>query len=342
MSSRRLRVVAIAAVALVPAAGRAAAESCGDVNDEVRRVTARGVVVLSFAPDGEGVQPYDISPDGKRVLFSGEVGGNSGLWTAALDGSSLRRLGHGSNGRFSPDGRSVAYVDYTSALCPAILVVSSAGGRARRVARCADNPTWSPDSTRIAFVDERGGPSARRHLAVVGARGGRVRALTPWIWPGLPMDRPAWAPDGSRLAYDAGDPVRASTRPHAYAIRADGTRRTFLGFGIDPAWAPDGSAIVLTRPVRTRGGSAHWALSTVTPAGRFLREVGPYARLPAWAAWRGIAYVGLSRGVEQVFLVAPGSPPRQLTADRVDIDSEITALLWRGNGSLLYLRQRCS
>jgi dipeptidyl aminopeptidase/acylaminoacyl peptidase len=106
-----------------------------------------------------------ISPSGKWVLFSVtdvSLANNTKinhLWIVPLDGSSKEHqltTGSGeSNGRFSPDGKSVLYSaddqlslapwdDATGTLAPAHAVTSLATG--------ADGGLWAPDSKHILFT----------------------------------------------------------------------------------------------------------------------------------------------------------------------------------------------
>ena len=90
-----------------------------------------------------------------------------------------------------------------------------------------DDPRWSPDGRRIAFVDNW------RQVYVMNADGSGHRRLT--------RNRarsvaPAWSPDGQRIAFERlGD---------VYVIDADGTgERRLSQIGTHPSWSPDGQKI---------------------------------------------------------------------------------------------------
>jgi dipeptidyl aminopeptidase/acylaminoacyl peptidase len=92
---------------------------------------------------------------------------------------------------------------------------------------------WSPDGSRIAFVD-----LADRNLYAMNRDGSNPVRLTT---DGL-VSRPAWSPDGSRIAVAQNGSI--------VVIQADGSGRRILTAGSAPAWSPDGSRIAF---VRSRG-----------------------------------------------------------------------------------------
>jgi Tol biopolymer transport system component len=109
-------------------------------------------------------------------------------------------------------------------------------------------PTWSPDSSRIAFVTDGPRTAPNSHnIWVMRRDGSRKRNLTP--------DRnrdvdPAWSPDGTELAFSSAPFPYAA--PEVEVIAADGTRRRTLAQGSQPAWSPDGKelAYVAARQIR--------------------------------------------------------------------------------------------
>jgi dipeptidyl aminopeptidase/acylaminoacyl peptidase len=183
---------------------------------------------------GSGFTSLDWAPNGQTLLF----GSASNLDVIQGDGAKLRSLGAGVAGRWSPDGRRIAFYRPDG-----LFVMNANGTGAHQLARdryATSAPTWSPDGKRIAFVACSAAflsrPCEHQYgfdLYSVLAAGGGKRRLTPKS--GYPQC-PAWSKAGY-LAYTTADNQLA-------LLQADGHVRTFT-LGGCPAWAPGGHRLAV-------------------------------------------------------------------------------------------------
>ena len=226
------------------------------------------------------VADYDPAwrPDGNLLAFTGVVADTGGvsriaydhagdIWTMATDGSDKKRL-------------------------------TTTGGNGAP----AQDPTWKPDGTALAFDTFSNGG---QHLAMVNSDGSGFTLLAPSV----DGSAPVWSPDGTKLAFDSfsGDsstinvltvstghvdqvttPVTGrldlypSWSPNGnklvferfdeqsgsatiYFVPAAGGSLTQLTGGHHPSWSPDGSTIVYTKP--TGANDTNFDIYTVPVAG---------------------------------------------------------------------------
>jgi TolB protein len=177
-----------------------------------------------------------------RILFSGEIYGEGGIFVMDADGTNQTRLTSGNNGGapvWSPNGCRIVFRRGGD-----VYVMDADGSHQALVTRMhgtiADSDPrsyFSPDGSRILFrgigIDF---PSP--NLFIVNVDGSNLINLTNnTAW--LPSDwAPYWSPDGSKILF------ASSREPRGiYVMNADGADAQRLWAGDDPAWSPDGSKI---------------------------------------------------------------------------------------------------
>jgi dipeptidyl aminopeptidase/acylaminoacyl peptidase len=168
---------------------------------------------LLSVEDGDGQPPTDVvlSPDGQLVAFTtgNAFGGEQpynptnliapvgpSVWvTSAAAGATARKIGPGFAPDFAPDGGRLLYRHEKDLLIAGVRESAAQPSVAVPGGARFSDIKWSPDSSTLAFVQDRGG------YAFLGLyRPGEDRVQ--WIVTG--PDRaasPMWSPDGRQLAY---------------------------------------------------------------------------------------------------------------------------------------------
>ena len=162
--------------------------------------------------DGQELSAPEWAPDAQSIIYvrgaraQGEdhpvpnpawltKGAQQQIWIATVDGGEPRLLGEGNTPSISRDGKLLAYAlkgqVWTLQLAdkdpkPEQLVQTRGSSR---------NLRWSPDSTRLAFVSDRGDHS---FIAVYSFATKSVTYLDPST---DRDDSPVWSADSSRIAY---------------------------------------------------------------------------------------------------------------------------------------------
>jgi TolB protein len=173
---------------------------------------------------------------GDRIVF-GMHGEKPEMASIRADGTELKILGDGHDPCLSPDGKRIAYTGHVPGGVTVFVMDADGGNKRVLVPQPnpfgAVFPSWSPDGTQIVFSKNVG---EGLELFIVGADGTGLRQLTR-VGAGKVCTPAAWSPDGKWISFRLTDEMYwrdkqrmeqvyaekpADKRP-VWVIRPDGT-----------------------------------------------------------------------------------------------------------------------
>jgi TolB protein len=233
------------------------------VNGQLYAVNPDGSALHQLTNAGANRLPSwpDWAPDGKRIVFSSDGGGDRGAPIKIIhpNGSHERRLSHDAKGfrdydpNYTPDGHHLVFARCKpdDGVC-AIWKMRLNGSRRHALTpyvelpgneRVDFGPAVAPNGKRIAFTRFAGGGFQAR-LFVMRTNGSHAHPVTP---PRLEGFAPDWAPGGGRLLFSSN---ASRTGSSLFNIRPDGNGLRRVTPSRDPfndslgAYSPQGNRIV--------------------------------------------------------------------------------------------------
>lgn len=220
---------------------------------------ARGEVFAASAKDGgdatrltrtvDSESYLEWSPDSRKLVYSSDRDGATRLYLYDFAANAESPLTAGADAdhsaRFSPDGKTVAFVRGDSEL----RAIDVASKTERTIARgifdrppfAGDPPfAWSPDGQWLAFLTT--GPKAFTNVMVVDAEGKSSRAAS--FVANTFSNTISWAPNGKALYFDSGQRTEArqiariDLEPRTPQFREDQFRDLFREEPLRPAAPP--------------------------------------------------------------------------------------------------------
>jgi TolB protein len=204
-----------------------------------------------------------------QLVFCKRRRGEAGTYLANAEGKNLQRImflcGAEIAPRFAPDGKCLAFSSLKAGK-PIVWIANREGGERQEV--CAgDQPTWSPDGSRIFF--RRAGQIVERSVA-----DGKERIVSPPKWKACAF--PDCSPDGQRLLFAAEVEGRAQLFVTAVGSQAPQPLAD-LGVVSPARWSPEGRRIAYADDTRimVMAADGSWRYRLTTGGGLH--------RYPAWS-----------------------------------------------------------
>ena len=184
------------------------------------------------------IEDFALAPRGERALFVAR----GDIFTALIEYGPTRNLTNSSNAhdkwaRWSPDGRTIAYISDRSGDDQLWITAQDGFGTPQALTAGLEGmkyaPAWSPDGKQIAFSDKEG------RVYVVTVADKRVRMVADEERG--QVDDLAWSPGGSFLAFSLSHP--SGFRSIRVWSAGDGSTHQVsdeMFNSTDPAWDPDG------------------------------------------------------------------------------------------------------
>ncbi|HET9838929.1 MAG TPA: protein kinase [Candidatus Angelobacter sp.] len=213
---------------------------------------------LSQVTFAGGIEEYPAwFPDGKALLYAGEVGKIRKIIRKDLVSGQDSQLTHGDfdelQPAWSPDGRQIAFVrarqpsvklqpgDVFGAFQDGdVWVLDLGSGKESKLVENAFNPAFSPAGERLAVDASWAGP---RRIWVLDREGHNPQQITTDTSEEVAHIAPAWSPDGKKIAFQS----LVRTKFDIRVVNLDSKQTNWITndflTNIRPSWSPSGRFI---------------------------------------------------------------------------------------------------
>lgn len=290
-----------------------------------------------------GVESVSWSPSGERLAVSAQLQpfGSFGIFLVDAETTAVRLVtmpagtNRGDvNPRFSPDGKSIAFVRGVTHDMEDVFVYSLDSREVRQVtfdSASVMGLDWTPDGSSIVFA------SAREHangLWRISAEGGEAYLLTS-AGPGTTYEYPSLARDGARLTYvdrSANVNIWRLYKPKGFASMRARPAVFSTYWDSQPDVSPDGNRIVFASA--QSGFQEIWLADADGENQTQVTSSAGRAASPRWSPdGSDLAFQWRNGGQADIYLVAvDGGLPRRLTTS----PDEDTLPMWSRDGNFVY------
>jgi Tol biopolymer transport system component len=173
------------------------------------------------------------------------------------------------------------------------------------------SPSWSPDGTKIAFLDARGIPKGA-NLYIMNANGSGQTKLSSAL---SPIETPRWSPDGTKILF-VGSPDVLNFYWAIINVDGSGERPLFGSQGGDaPAWSPDGTKIAFESSENNDFVEDIYVMNADGSGRRNLSNNARPNQTPQWSPdGTKITFVSVVNGKSTIFVMnADGTGQKPLT-----------------------------